>query len=162
MVKANSRSGAGCTSPFPEELRKAAFRRIPQEQIMATEGDAAKLDALIAAKVKGLLAEDAAEVAKAGPRFRLAHLTGTTHFNLSDTEQQELKRYIDTGGTLVIDVAGASTTFAESAEALLVALFGKDDVSKRLASPLPLSDSLYTQRGATIDRSTTAILPASS
>jgi hypothetical protein len=54
---------------------------------------------------------------------KVAHVTGTTNMNLDASAQAELKRFVAAGGTLVIDAAGGSSAFAESAEALLAALF---------------------------------------
>src|SRR5205823_4602572 len=54
---------------------------------------------------------------------KIAHLTGTTKFKLEDPARQELKRFIDAGGTLVIDAAGGSSAFAQAAEAEIAAIF---------------------------------------
>ena len=56
----------------------------------------------------------------------VAHLTGTTKLVLDDKAKQELQKYVAAGGTLIVDAAGGSSDFANSAEAALVALFGKD------------------------------------
>ena len=56
-------------------------------------------------------------------QYKLAHLTGTAAFKLDDAGRAELKRFIDSGGTLVVDGAGGSAAFAGGAEALLKAIF---------------------------------------
>ncbi len=64
--------------------------------------------------------------------YRLAHLTGTGQFRLSDTERGELKSFIDSGGLLIVDAAGGAATFTESLENELKELF------PRSAVPLPV------------------------
>jgi hypothetical protein len=54
---------------------------------------------------------------------RIAHLTGTTRVKFNDAARAELKRFVESGGTLVIDSAGGSTDFAQSAEDELSAIF---------------------------------------
>jgi len=39
----------------------------------------------------------------------VAHLTGTTKFKLSDIARAELKRFVEGGGTLIIDAAGGNS-----------------------------------------------------
>ncbi len=55
---------------------------------------------------------------------QIAHLTGTTRFKLSDTRRKEVKEYVEGNGTLIVDAAGGSTDFADSAEKELAAMFG--------------------------------------
>lgn len=55
--------------------------------------------------------------------FKAAHLTGTTRFTLGDAGRAQIKRFIDDGGTLIIDSAGGSSDFAQGAEAELAAIF---------------------------------------
>jgi hypothetical protein len=54
---------------------------------------------------------------------KVVHLTGTTPFTLDPASQVELRNVINAGGTLVIDAAGGSSEFADSAERLLPLLF---------------------------------------
>ena len=69
---------------------------------------------------------------------QVLHLTGTTPVRLSAAQQAELKGYVTGGGTLVVDAAGGSTAFAQSAEALLGGMFPKG-----LEGPLPPSDAVF-------------------
>ncbi len=55
--------------------------------------------------------------------YKFASLTGTTPFKLEDAQQKELKDFVAKGGTLVVDAAGGSSEFAESAEAQLPLIF---------------------------------------
>ena len=42
---------------------------------------------------------------------KFAHLTGTTSFKLDDAARNEIKQFVEAGGTLVIDAAGGSGKF---------------------------------------------------
>jgi hypothetical protein len=55
--------------------------------------------------------------------FRLAHLTGTAALTLDDAGRSELKRFVDAGGTLLVDAAGGSAEFATAVEAELALIF---------------------------------------
>ncbi|HEY2587210.1 MAG TPA: DUF4159 domain-containing protein [Tepidisphaeraceae bacterium] len=83
-------------------------------------------------------------------QYKLAHLTGTAAFSLSPTQRQELKQFIDAGGTLIVDAAGGSGPFAGSAERELQAIFG-DAAAKSLSHPLPVDAPLYSIAGMKID-----------
>ena len=72
------------------------------------------------------------------PDLQAVHLTGTTPLHLSGAQQSELKGYIDRGGTLIVDAAGGSAAFAQSAELLLKAIYPQG-----LGDPLPPADPLF-------------------
>lgn len=74
--------------------------------------------------------------------FDVAHLTGTAHFRLDKAQQQELRSFVDGGGTLLIDAAGGAAEFADSAEAELVAIFG-DNARTAFLTPLPPDHPVY-------------------
>lgn len=82
--------------------------------------------------------------------FKLAHLTGTTRFKLTDAQRTALAEFVVRGGTLVIDAAGGSTEFAESAEAELRIFFGEAAV-KGLTDPLELDSPIYDLPKAKIE-----------
>src|SRR6185437_16185846 len=73
---------------------------------------------------------------------KVAHFTGTTDFTLSDAGRQELKSFVQNGGTLIIDAAGGSTEFATAAERELTAMFG-DAATTALAQPLARDNPIY-------------------
>ncbi len=73
------------------------------------------------------------------PKDTIAHLTGTTAVSFTTAQQQQLKNFVEGGGTLVIDCAGGSSEFAQSAEALLNKLFPGG-----LNNPLSPKDAIYT------------------
>src|SRR5665213_1624202 len=68
--------------------------------------------------------------------YKIAHLTGTTKLTLTPASAAELKEFVDKGGTLIVDAAGGSTEFADSADAMLRQMFGPT-ASADLESPLP-------------------------
>jgi hypothetical protein len=54
---------------------------------------------------------------------KLAHLTGTARFKFDESQRNALKAFVDGGGVLVVDAAGGSTAFAQSAESELASMF---------------------------------------
>jgi hypothetical protein len=73
------------------------------------------------------------------PTCTIAHITGTTPFIATTVQQQQLADYVSRGGTLVIDAAGGSQEFVQSADALLHKLY--PDKAMQL---IPGTDPLYT------------------
>jgi hypothetical protein len=60
---------------------------------------------------------------KLNSTFKLAHLTGTANFHLGDSAREEIKRFVDRGGVLVIDAAGGSQAFDAAAQTEIKAMF---------------------------------------
>ncbi|QOV91900.1 DUF4159 domain-containing protein [Humisphaera borealis] len=58
--------------------------------------------------------------------FQMAHLTGTGNFTMSAPQRDEIKAFVNGGGTLVVDAAGGDAAFADAAEKELAAIFGGD------------------------------------
>jgi len=56
--------------------------------------------------------------------FRLLHLTGREELTLSTEERAELKRFVASGGTVLVDAYAGSPVFAASAKAILAETFG--------------------------------------
>ena len=56
--------------------------------------------------------------------WRVAALTGTGTLTLTDKDKTALKAYVTDGGTLIVDAAGGSKTFADSATAVVQQVFG--------------------------------------
>jgi hypothetical protein len=54
--------------------------------------------------------------------YKLAHLTGTGAFTWSAAEVDEVRAFLDKGGTLLVDAAGGSDEFAKAAERELARL----------------------------------------
>ena len=76
---------------------------------------------------------------------RVAHLTGTTAFKLTDAARLEIKTFVAGGGTLIIDAAGGSAAFAASAEDELRAIFGP--AAAQVETPLPKDSPIYNVPG---------------
>ncbi|HEY7120004.1 MAG TPA: DUF4159 domain-containing protein [Tepidisphaeraceae bacterium] len=58
--------------------------------------------------------------------YKVAHLTGTGKVKLDVAAREELRDFVQGGGTLIIDAAGGSGEFADSAELLMMMLFPND------------------------------------
>ena len=57
------------------------------------------------------------------PAGGIAHLIGTDKFIFTEKQREELKRFVTSGGTLLIDAAGGSVNFAQAAETELALIF---------------------------------------
>lgn len=68
--------------------------------------------------------------------YAVAHITGTAALKLPDAAKAELVRFVDTGGLLIVDAAGGSKAFADSAEAELRAAFGASAASLGDMAPM--------------------------
>jgi hypothetical protein len=77
--------------------------------------------------------------------FKVAHLTGTTTFSLSESARQELRQFVENGGVVIIDSAGGSGQFAASAETELQAIFGSEP------RVLPPSHDLFAATGTRLE-----------
>jgi hypothetical protein len=73
--------------------------------------------------------------------FAIAHLTGTAKFTLSAPARAEIKKYIEGGGTLLIDSAGGYMEFAQSAEAEMKDMFPDNKVPR---TPLPINHPVFS------------------
>jgi Domain of unknown function (DUF4159) len=83
--------------------------------------------------------------------YQVVHLTGTTAFKLDAAEQGIIKDFVNKGGTLIIDAAGGSGVFADSAESALNEMFPVE-AAKGLARPLELENPIYNVPNATITK----------
>jgi len=72
--------------------------------------------------------------------FKVACMTGTTKFTLNAAQRDELKKFVEGGGLLVLDAAGAAGGFQQGVEIELPAIFG-DDANN--AAEIPAGDALY-------------------
>jgi len=139
--------------PSDKEIRQMAVKRIPPAVLSAAAADDPdKEQALIKAQIEAIHKElDAAAALRAvgNANFTIAHLTGTDELKLTDAQREELKKFVEAGGTLIIDAAGGSTTFAASAEQMLRDTFGSD--AGQIESPLLPDCPIYQQPGRAID-----------
>ena len=79
--------------------------------------------------------------AKLDKSFQIAHLTGTFKIKFTDAQRDEIKHYVEAGGTLIVDAAGGDVAFAQSAENELALIFPD---SKLGLTPLPLSNAIFS------------------
>jgi hypothetical protein len=98
------------------------------------------------------------------PDVKVAHLTGTGPLKLNDAAREELRRFIDAGGTLIIDAAGGSPAFNESIQAELAVMYGEH--LQALENPIKPDHPIYAAAGRRLDNVgyrmfTRTILPAS-
>jgi hypothetical protein len=73
--------------------------------------------------------------------YTLAHVTTTGKFKLTDAQRAELKTFLTTGGTLLVDATGGDAEAAASLEAEITTLAGAKP------TPIPLDDPLYINLG---------------
>ena len=78
---------------------------------------------------------------------KLATLTGTDELELSQTEMAALRDFVKGGGLVMIDAAGGSKAFADSAEATIRKVFGPGSLRTLAASA-----SLYRMPGQAIPK----------
>lgn len=64
----------------------------------------------------------------------VAHLTGVKAFSFSDADAMAVRNYVDGGGTLLLDAAGGSNAFAESAGKLVEKAFADKSLEAMPAS----------------------------
>ncbi len=80
---------------------------------------------------------------------KIAHLTGTYEYNFTDAQQDEMKKFVEVGGTLVIDAAGGSSKFAVSVENALAKMYPDQKLEM-----LPPDHALYASAGGKADEIT--------
>jgi hypothetical protein len=83
--------------------------------------------------------------------YKVAHLTGTTKLKLSQAQRDEIRAFLDGGGTLVVDAAGGSAEFADAAADELAAILG-DSTRKTLTQPLPPTHGVYAMADMKLEK----------
>jgi len=77
--------------------------------------------------------------------FQAAHLTGSTEFKFTPAQRDELKAFVEAGGTLIVDALGGDGRFIAAAQTELKAIFGSEvDKDLRETEALKLTDEVYT------------------
>jgi len=76
---------------------------------------------------------------KLGAAYQVAHLTGTSPAMLPAAAQAELKKFVDGGGTLIVEAAGGRVEFAATAEKMLLEIF-----RPAAMKVLPLDHAVYS------------------
>jgi hypothetical protein len=88
----------------------------------------------------------AVPVAKAGgplAGFTVAHLTGTADFKLTDEAKSNLKAFVESGGTLIVDAAGGNAGFVDAAERELTAALAGTGAEPMQGEPMPPDADVY-------------------
>jgi hypothetical protein len=83
-----------------------------------------------------------------GPK--VAAMTGTAASPLNVGARQDIKEFVEGGGTLIVDNAGGRGDFANSMENELVQIFGSD-AGNQLKQHLPATASIYHLSGGDIN-----------
>jgi hypothetical protein len=70
--------------------------------------------------------------------YQVAHLTGTSKLSLPEAARAEIKKFVEGGGTLVVDAAGGSGDFRLAAIAEVAAIFPNAPAGKALKADHPV------------------------
>ena len=79
--------------------------------------------------------------------YKVATLTGTNKLALSQPSRDAIKKFVEGGGTLIVDAAGGDAAFADTAEAELSQIF-----SDKKIDLLPSNHLVYNEPGATMEK----------
>ena len=77
----------------------------------------------------------------------VAAMTGTAAFTLTDEEHKALRKYIEAGGTLVVDAAGGNKAFADAAEKTFARILPEDKLG-----PILSGHAIYAKSGPVIEK----------
>lgn len=83
---------------------------------------------------------------KLDSHFAVAHLTGTGAIKLTPAQQEELKKYVEGGGVLIVDAAGGESGFRNAVESELTTVLG-GEAGKAFSSSLKPDSDLYAAMG---------------
>jgi hypothetical protein len=81
--------------------------------------------------------------------YKVLHLTGTGHVKIDPSDWAQIRTFVEGGGTLIVDAAGGSTTFADDVRQQLNSTFFEN--SEQFDRPVGLTDALYTDIAPRID-----------
>ena len=71
----------------------------------------------------------------------VAAMTGTNALQVSEADREALKKFVEGGGLLLVDAAGGSRAFAQSAEGLIGEMFGASSIKR-----LPVNSPVYAAK----------------
>ncbi|MGC4033556.1 MAG: DUF4159 domain-containing protein [Tepidisphaeraceae bacterium] len=78
---------------------------------------------------------------------KIAHLTGTGAFKLTDAQRDAVKAFLDSGGLLVVDACGGSAEFDKAAQAELAKI--DPSFTQQFVTPLPPEHPLFVAADGT-------------
>ncbi len=76
-----------------------------------------------------------------------AYLTGVGKLDLKSTEKEALKKFVDKGGTLIVEAAGGNDDFAQTGKQLIGELYGVDKLLT-----LATNTSFFTVKGHELEK----------
>ncbi|CAN5424685.1 DUF4159 domain-containing protein [soil metagenome] len=79
----------------------------------------------------------------------VAHLTGVGKFRLTEPARTAIRKFVEDGGTLIVDAAGGNAEFAQSAETELNTIFGA--AAAQVKDTLPSDHPVYRLNGRKLD-----------
>lgn len=80
------------------------------------------------------------------PAGGMAHLTGTGRTTFSEGQRAEIKKFVESGGLLLIDAAGGDSGFADSMERELPTIFGGESLKL-----IPENHAFFSPNGTPIE-----------
>jgi hypothetical protein len=101
-----------------------------------------RLTALLNNEEKVRLVVEAVRAGNDLAGYAVAHLTGTGAFAFDAPARAALTRFVEGGGTIIVDAAGGAGGFAAAAEAELRAIFPQGAAS--LSEPIPIQHPLFS------------------
>jgi hypothetical protein len=128
------RSGARVLAAAPDRARRSGGQGAGKAPAGKPRGNAKNAP-------DGGAGADAAPVIESLDGYDVAHITGTTAFKLSKEARAAIRKFVEGGGTLLIDAAGGSTAFADAADEQLLEMFPNE--TNQLANPLKRDHAMY-------------------
>ncbi len=81
---------------------------------------------------------------------KILHITGTQRVKFSPEQRTAIKKFVEDGGTLVVDATGGSPEFVDSIEPEFDMIFGPS-LAGQLKKPLPDDAAIYSAGGKKIE-----------
>jgi hypothetical protein len=136
----NKLEGLPVAGTMPEVGRTIALARVEYAGNWDPEPGAwGRLAAFAPKRFKTKISVNAVKIAELDvAKTLVAHMTGTAGFELTDAEVKVLKKFLDGGGTLIADSAGASAKFTASFARLMLKLYPESP-----ASELAINDPVF-------------------
>lgn len=110
-----------------------------------------RLQAILAGSNKTALTIDSVKLGEGKLKgVKLAHLTGTAEVRFTQAQRDELKSFVNDGGTLLVDSCGGSDEFGASLMLEMHQIFGND--AKALDDELKIASPVFEKWGPKISK----------